>query len=279
MTFVRKSKPRAVLVTGYTGKIGAATAVALEERGFEVIGFDADAGDDIRDASALEQRLASCRYVAHLAAIPDDDQGTAREIIDTNVFGSWSVLYAAGRARIEQLVAFSSIQATGLYEDGAPAPEYLPLDESHRSFARSAYSVSKLLGEDMCRGFTNATGIPTLCLRPPFVVSPEEIPDLQLLFAAQAQPDWRQRAWCDVRDVAAAVADALEASLHGHSVAFLSADDVAGDTPTVALAEAVGAPWRGGEGDFEPLIDAARAKELLGWQPRYRWPRPPSLAP
>lgn len=269
----RNSEPPRVLVTGHTGKIGAPAAGALEAAGFTVVGFDAADGDDVRDTAALDERLRGCRYVTHLAAIPNDEDGAAHEIIDTNVFGTWAVLHAAGRAGVERVVSFSSIQATGLYEDDAPPPDYLPLDEGHRSYARSAYSVSKLLGEDMCRGFTNATRIASVCIRPPFVVAPEEIHDLRRDFAGQDAPDWRQRAWCDVRDVAAAVVAALQAPLDGHDVVFVSADDVAGDTPTAELAQAAGAPWRGATDTFAALVDAGRARQRLGWHPRHVWPR------
>jgi UDP-glucose 4-epimerase len=269
----RNREPHRMLLTGSTGKIGAPTAEALEQAGYMVVGFDADAGDDVRDSAALDERMRGCAAVAHLAAIPDDDLAPPHEIIDTNVFGTWAVLAAAERTGVDRVVVFSSIQATGLYAGEGRAPDYLPLDEDHATYALSPYSVSKLVGEEMCRAFSNATGIPTVCLRPPFVVAEEEIADLRQQFSRQEKADWRERTWCHVRDVADAVVCALRADTSGSVVLFLSADDVAGYTPAVELAQAAGAPWHGADDRFASLVDASRAKDVLGWRPRYRWPR------
>lgn len=262
-----------VLVTGHTGKIGAPTAAAIAAAGYETVGFDAAFGDDVREVGVLAERIEGCRLVVHLAAIPNDEDGAPHEIIDTNVFGTWAVLSAAERAGVERVVAFSSIQATGLYEDGARPPDYLPLDESHTSYARSAYSVSKLLCEDMCRAFTTATGIPTVCLRPPLVVAPDEFGYWREQHARTPEPDWRLHAWCDVRDAASAAVAALQAPVAGHLVAFVAADDVAGELPSKEVARAAGAPWRGDDDPWAGLVDAGRAKSALGWRPRHRWPR------
>ena len=270
-----------VFVTGDAGKIGRYVSRALTEAGYDVVGFDLGSGGDVREAQAVRKAASGCDAVVHLAAIPDDSEGTPAEIMATNVFGTWNVLSAAEEADAKRVVYFSSIQATGLYQ-GHNDPEYLPLDDDHPSYARSAYSVSKLLGEEMCRAFTAARGIPTVCLRPPAVFTPEEVEKLRARLAAKTRIDrldWIDRIWLDVRDLARSVLHALTCPDPGHVSLLLSAEDVAGDRPSTELVAASlpSVRWRGGpeyERDpFLSLLDARRARSVLGWAPEQRWPR------
>lgn len=244
-----------VLLTGHRGKIGAAAETALSAAGHPVIGFDIADGDDVRDLEPLVARGQGASTIVHLAAIPNDD-APAQQVLDTNVFGTWAVLAAAQRLEVERVVVASSIHATGLFEDGR-LPDYLPLDEQHPSYARSAYSTSKLFAEAACASFTRATGVPTICLRPPLVLEPGEAPPREL--------DWRWRSWCDVRDVADAVVRSLHAPLDGHHVVFVASERVLGDVSAADVAAELGVEWRGGTS----LIDTRAARRLLQWEPRF----------
>ena len=63
------------------------------------------------------------------------------------------------------MISFSSAQVFGIAE-GERLPDYFPVDDAHPRRAARPYGLSKLLGEDLCAGFTSRTGIPTVCLRP-----------------------------------------------------------------------------------------------------------------
>jgi UDP-glucose 4-epimerase len=249
-----------VLLTGHRGKIGVATKKALTAAGFTVVGFDVADGDDVRDVDGLVGRGRGAPAVVHLAAIPNDD-GPAKDVLDTNVFGTWAVLAAADRLGVERVVVASSIHATGLFEDGR-RPDYLPLDEQHPSYARSAYSTSKLMVESTCESFTRATGIATVCLRPPLVLGPRERARMENELASSPL-DWRWRSWCDTRDVADAVVRSLHAPLDGHHVLFVASAGVLGDLSAAAIAGELGVEWRGGTS----LIDTRAAQRLLQWAP------------
>jgi UDP-glucose 4-epimerase len=262
-----------VLLTGDEGKIGRRAAQALEEAGYEVVGYDVASARDVRNGPALREAARGCRYVVHLAAIPRDALGTPKEIMDVNVYGTWNVLAAAEACEAERVVVASSIQALGV--SPTQAPDYLPLDDDHPSYARSAYAVSKRLVEEMCRAFTAARGIPTVCVRPVWVIAPEELEDVRRVL--RDMDSWGYRMWVDVRDVASALVCALECPDPGHVAVLLAADDVAGDRPSRVASAELGVPWRGGplDGDpFRSLVDSRKAREILGWAPRYAWPRP-----
>jgi nucleoside-diphosphate-sugar epimerase len=251
----------AVLLTGHRGKIGVATEAALTVGGFTVSGFDLADGDDVRDVDRLVGRGRGASAIVHLAAMPNDD-GPAKEVLDTNVFGTWAVLAAAERLGVQRVVVASSIHATGLFEDGR-LPDYLPLDEQHPSYARSAYSTSKLMVESACESFTQATGIATVCLRPPLVLEPRERAGMEEELASSPL-DWRWRSWCDIRDVADAAVRSLRAPLDGHHVVFVASGGVLGNLSAAAIAGELGVEWRGGTS----LIDTRAAQRLLQWAPR-----------
>jgi nucleoside-diphosphate-sugar epimerase len=101
----------------------------------------------------------------------------------TNVLGTWHVLEAAERAgTVERVVVFSSMQVFGFAEgEHGGSPAYLPVDDAHPLRASRPYGLSKRLIEELCDGWTDRTGIPTVVLRPAMVLDDGELatrPDL-----------------------------------------------------------------------------------------------------
>jgi UDP-glucose 4-epimerase len=127
--------------------------------------------------------------------------------------------------------------------------------------------------------FTARTGVPTLALRPVAVWGPEKYVLAQTERGADPRseglPYWEYGAFVDVRDVAAAVEQALAVQLRGHRRALLCAADISASAPTlemvarlapsvpVRLRERYTAdPWRA-------LFDCSAAEAVLAWRPRY----------
>lgn len=266
-----------VLVTGSAGRVGRATVTVLEEAGHEVVPFDRAHGDDVLDLPAVGQRMSGCDALVHLAAIPDDHIAAETETIGSNVAGLWSVLEAARKQGVSRIVSMSSIQASGVSQSHRD-PDYLPLDDDHPSYPLRPYPLSKLLGEHACAAFTRATGVPTVSLRPPNVLAPEEyaawqerrrqIPEVE-------DPVWNYGSWIDARDLATAVERGLTAPDTGSIALFVAADDIASNRPgrDVVTERYPHVPWRGpaDSGPYDALVSCARAKQVLGWQPRHRW--------
>ena len=156
--------PLRILVTGDQGRIGIAVRERLEADGDEVVGFDAAAGDDILDAAAVRRVARGADSIVHLAGLVDDK---AEEIMSVNLLGTWHVLLAAADAGVSRVVYTSSGKALGLLER---EPAYLPVDDAHPGLPSRPYGLSKWLAEQLCESFTNATAIPTICLRPVLVL-------------------------------------------------------------------------------------------------------------
>ncbi|VBA57507.1 nucleotidyltransferase domain-containing protein [Mycobacterium attenuatum] len=282
-----------VLVTGHRGMIGAAVTRLLCERGDTVVGFDLADGQDVRNPAELAKADRDIEVIVHLAAADDPDPqalpglaapnaADAWTVLQTNVLGAANVLEAARQAGHARVVLMSTVEVLGVF-DGSRAPDYLPLNDDHPCRPASSYAVSKLLAEDLCEAFTTATGITTVCLRPPGVFTPDtyriigqarvDNPDIEW------SPLWQYGAFLDVCDLADAVGHAVHTNpLAGHHRLLLCADDIS--SARLASRELVSkllpnVAWRGGNAyDFDPyraLLDCARARAVLDWQPQRRW--------
>ena len=269
-----------ILVTGCKGLIGRAVVHRLEAggdgvAGCEVIGFDREDGDDILDVAALTRAAAGCDGIVHLAALLGRPGESQADIVTVNVTGTWNVLAAAQAAGVKRVVSFSSGNALGIFS-GNGAPDYLPIDDTHPPRATTAYGMSKRLGEELCRCFTLATGISTICIRPPWVCdAARKLRELEKRGAdpaAEWSPFWEYGAWIDVRDLAEAVAAALACPDPGHVTALVVAADMASDRPAREMARRLlpDVPWRGAE-EVPALVRCDVARDVLGWAPRYRW--------
>jgi len=201
--------------------------------------------------------------------------------LSSNVSGMHNVLLAAVRHGMRRVVFTSSVQALGIFI-GLGRPDYLPLDDEHPARPVGAYGVSKLISEQLCASFTAATGVPTVCLRPPAVLAADMYDAIRAARrhdpAAEWTPFWEYGAFIDVDDLADAIAAALVAPLTGHHRLLVCAADVSSaelDSPTLAQRVMPDVPWRGGpEYEAEPfraLVDTSRARVLLGWSPQRRW--------
>jgi UDP-glucose 4-epimerase len=268
-----------VLVTGDRGGVGAVVAAELRHHGHEVVGFDATAGDDVRDLPAVRRAVRGCEAVVHLAALAHDTAGPPQDVMSVNVLGTWHVLLASEEAGVERVVHFSSAQALGIL-GGERRPDYLPIDDTHPLRASRPYGLSKRVSEELCEGFTDRTGIPTICLRPVWVCSERTYARVDEARrrdpSSEWLPFWEFGAHVHFRDVGSAVERALARPASGHVRLLLCAGDAWKTAPSREMARRLlpDVPWRGGpEFDADPyrsLVDASRARSVLGWTPRHR---------
>ena len=152
-----------VFLTGSSGRIGSVVERVLKDNGCEVVGFDVKEGDDMLDAAAVEKAMSGCDAVAHLAAVMGKNPDEA--VFAGAAAGMWHVLQAAERHGIGRVVAYSSVNAMGIFM-GESEPDFLPIDETHPCRPGRAYAMSKFLGEETCRLFTRRSGISTISIPP-----------------------------------------------------------------------------------------------------------------
>jgi UDP-glucose 4-epimerase len=267
-----------VLVTGHRGRVGLRVVEHLERCGHDVVGFDLAEGADLLDPAAVMRAASGVDAIVHLGALAHDTAGSPERIMAVNVLGTWHVLLAAEASGVARVIHFSSVQVLGI-AGGERLPEYFPVDDDHPRRASRPYGVSKRLAEDLCETFTARTEVPTLALRPVAVWGPENYALAETERAAQPLsewlPYWEYGAFVAVRDVAAAVEQALAVQLDGHRRALLCAADISASAPTLEMVARLtpsvpvrererytADPWRA-------LFECSAAEAVLGWRPRY----------
>jgi len=283
-----------VLITGSAGNIGRVQVQRVRAAGHTIRTFDrmaARKGDDwehlpgdLRDLSAVRRAVQGMDAVLHLGAIPNDRYGAAEDVLNVNVQGTWNVLLACVEAGVERVLYYSSVNALGNFM-GHRKSEYLPIDDVYPRHPITPYQLSKHLGEETCRSFTNRHGIVTVCLRPVYVAQPEQyIPWREQ--RGKRNTEWGRGdywAYVDVRDVCEAAMLGLAAQNITHDAFLLTADDTAMDVPSAELVERYypETPWKQdraaylADNPFRTLVDCSHAKTVLGWQPQHSWREEP----
>ena len=279
---------RRILITGSSGRLGGALAGhlaaeheivqldLLEPYAEELRGLGPVFQGCITDVSLVERAMDGVDAVVHCAAFPGAIE-PFHELMETNVQGTFVLLEEAGkREGVEQFIYLSSIQWHGLHEEyGArQLPEFLPITEAHPSLATWYYDTSKVLGEHLCRVYTQRFGKPCVAMRPGWIITGE----LEASFGAVPPPDHPHlNDYVGTSDIVDAVRLLLDYDPPEGFEAFLfNAEDQRSTVPSLELAERFfpGMPLereklRACDG-FGALVDCTRARERLGWVPKFR---------
>ncbi len=112
---------------------------------------------DITDRHAMEQMVAACKALVHLAGL--GGSGDLEALFRANVRGLFDALEAARLGGIKRIVFASSNHAFGCYPIEVPvSPDMAPRPDS-------LYGAFKVLGETMLRTYYERHGIASVSLR------------------------------------------------------------------------------------------------------------------
>lgn len=172
-----------VLVTGAGGFIGSHLTEALVKAGAKVRVFirynsrdgrgnleDLEPGlleqieivaGDLRDADVIERTVKGCAAVFHLGALVGIPYSykNPREVVETNIMGTFNVLTAARDHGVERIVHTSTSEVYG-------SAFYVPIDESHPLQGQSPYSASKIGADKLAESFYASYDLPVVTVRP-----------------------------------------------------------------------------------------------------------------
>lgn len=180
--------PKKVFLTGGSGFIGSHLAERLVNDGFQVralvrrsadtsllrlVGVDTVPGD-LSDAPALQEALADCSHVYHLAAKTTTSRSTRNEYYLVNVQGTENLCRAAVNANVERFVHGSSAGIYGLFLDA-------PVDETSKANPNSFYRHSKHLAEKIVLDYHRNHNLPVVIARLSSVYGPRS-PNWRKLF-------------------------------------------------------------------------------------------------
>ncbi|MGI6854206.1 NAD-dependent epimerase/dehydratase family protein [Mesorhizobium sp. 1B3] len=277
-----------VIVTGGSGKVGRACVEDLLAHGHDVVNIDAvpparevcpfvqadltDFGQAFEVLSEVDDRLRDIDALVHLAAIPAPGKNPNAVIFKVNTVSTYNVFEAARRLTIRNIVWASSETVLGLPFDRPPP--YAPVDEDYPGRPETAYSLSKLLGEEMAKQFCRwDPALKIVGLRFSNVMEPQDYERFPSFDADARLRKWNLWGYIDARDAAQAIRKALEAPIKGAEVFIIANADTVMSRPNAELMAEVYPDVQLKEGiePNETLLSIDKARRILGYEPRHGW--------
>lgn len=284
-----------VLVTGSTGHLGEALVRTLRKLGRDVTGLDikpsslTEAVGSVSDRGLVRDCLKGSSAVIHAATLHKPHIAThgKQDFVETNVQGTLVLLEEAAAAGVESFVFTSTTSAFGMAMRPAKGEPAVWVTESLRPIPRNIYGVTKLAAEDMCELMHREAGLPCLILRTSRFF-PEEDDDRRIRDGyedANTKVNEFLYRRVDLQDVVDAHLLALEKAAEIRFSRYIISATTPfqpgdlGDLPERApqvveryfpgyLKEYSRRQWK-----MFPRIERvyvnARAREELGWRPRY----------
>jgi UDP-glucose 4-epimerase len=284
-----------LLVTGSAGHVGEALVRTLRDSRHEVVGIDVldsphtTSVGSVTDRPFVRRCMAGVRAVFHAAALhkPHVATHSRQDFVDVNVTGTLNLLEEAAAAGVDSFVFTST---TSVFGDALAPPAGAPaawVTEDVAPVPKNIYGVTKAAAEDLCQLFHRNKGLACLVLRTSRFF-PEEDDDKNV---RDAYPDDNVKAneylfrRVDIQDVVDAHLLAWRrASLIGFRKYIISATTPfhPEDLPELRVdasrvvrlrvpgyeAEYARLGWRMFPSIGRVYINR-RAREELGWQPRY----------
>ncbi len=218
--------------------------------------------------------LAGAEAIVHTAGVALPGTTTDDVLFRTNIMTTFNVHEAAYRLGIRRVVSTSSQASLGWpYHARDILPEYLPIDENHPVRPQHPYSISKVAGETIARAYSERTGMETVALRPPWVMTPELAEGLRR--AGGAKPArFDLCAYVDVRDLGVAFRLAVETPGITHVALLTPAPDSTVNEPLCDLLPRL-EPRIGDMAaklsGTQAAVSGAKARAVLGWKPIHSW--------
>lgn len=284
-----------ILVTGSAGHLGEALVRTLREAGRPVRGFDrlhsdfTDVVGSITDVPLVEETMRGVDAVLHVATLhkPHVTTHSPQAFIDANISGTENLLEAASRAHVRAFVFTSTTSVFGdalVPAKGAPAAW---ITEETLPIPKNIYGVTKAAAEDLCQLAHRNRKLACLVLRTSRFF-PEEDDDpvaREAYVDANLKVNELLHRRVDIEDVVTAHLRALERCADiGFGKFIISATTPFEPEDCAEIRRDVGAVldrrvpgWRAPyeragwkmAPSFDRIYDNAKARSLLGWEPRH----------
>ena len=277
-----------VVVTGGSGKAGRVCVRDLIAHGYDVVNVDtappaedlcpfvqadlADFGQAFESLSGVDSRHKGVDAVVHLAAIPAPGRQTNAETFKNNTVSTYNIFEAARRLAIRNIVWASSETVLGLPFD--TPPPYAPVDEEYPGRPETAYSLSKLLGEEMAKQFCRwDPELKIIGLRFSNVMLPADYARFAAFERDPSQRKWNLWGYIDARDAAQAIRKSLEAPIKGAEIFIIANGDTVVSRPNAELLATHFPSVRlmRNVAPNETLLSIDKARRVLGYEPQHGW--------
>lgn len=290
-----------ILVTGGSGRLGRSVVAGLAAAGHRIVSVDRDAIPSEQLPSDVEQETADLLApgearrilsatlpdaVVHLAAIAVPFSAPEEVIFSTNTRLAFAVVSAATELGVRKIVTASSPTVLGYGSPAGWLPARFPVDEETVPQPWNAYALSKLVAEQTVQMFAAAQGekIRYAAFRPCYVISPEEwqgAPTQQGHTVRERLDDPALSApalfnYVDARDVADflnVLLGRMDSIPNGQTFFVGAADALATEPLAVLMPDFLPGSNEAASvlTGTSPAFSIAKARELLGWEPRRSW--------
>ncbi|OLF09258.1 NAD-dependent epimerase/dehydratase family protein [Actinophytocola xanthii] len=284
-----------VLVTGSAGHLGEALVRVLAERGYDVVGLDVLDSEhttvvgDVADREVVRDALAGVSGVLHTATLhkPHVGSHSRQAFVDTNVTGTLALLEEAAAAGVRAFVFTSTTSAFGRALTPGRGEPAAWVTEDVTPVPRNVYGVTKTAAENLCELVYRDQGLPVVVLRTSrFFPEADDRPEVSAAYTdANIKATEYLYRRVDIADVVEAhllaLARAPELGFDRFVVSattpFTPVDlpELHRDAPSVVArlfpdqpAEYARRGWRMFD-EIDRVYVNTRAREVLGWRPRY----------
>ncbi len=238
---------------------------------------------DLTDYGQATEVLRGTDAVVHLANIPAPGLSTPAVTFNANVTMNFNVFHAAAALGLSRVVWASSETTLGLPFGGgrravarAGRASLRATPRSTRTTSRSRPRPTRCPRSPARRSRSRSRagrGIPFVGLRISNIMEPHDYERFPSYWPDPHSRKWNLWGYVDVRDVAAACRLGLEADVTGSQNVIIAAADTVMNRPSRdVLAEVFpDAPLTREIGEFDTLLAIDRAKQVIGYEPRYSW--------
>jgi nucleoside-diphosphate-sugar epimerase len=277
-----------IVVTGGSGKAGRACIQDLLAHHYDVASVDlirptdsnlpfsrvdlTEFGQTVAALSNIDERVRNVTGVVHLAALPAPGLAPNAVTFTTNTISTYNVFEAARQLGIKNVVWASSETVLGLPFE--TPPPYVPVDEEYPGRPESAYSLSKLVGEEMAKQFCRwDPELKIIGLRFSNIMELEDYARFPGFQDDARKRKWNLWGYIDARDAAQAIRLALETKIKGSEVFIIAnADSVMPRDNQEMLKELFpDVPHKRSFGPNETLLSINKARSVLGYKPNHSW--------
>jgi nucleoside-diphosphate-sugar epimerase len=284
-----------ILVTGSAGHLGEGLMRTFRAEGLDAVGLDVlrspytDVTGSIADRALVRRAMDGIDAVVHAATLhkPHVGSHTRQEFVDANITGTLNLLEKAVDANVSRFVFTSTTSTFGRALTPAPGAPAAWITEDVTPVPRNIYGATKTAAEDLCELIHRDHGLPVLILRTSrFFPEPDDRDEVRSAYDdTNLKVNELLYRRVDLEDVVSAHRLALDrAPALGFGRYIISAttpftrDDLQAlrtDAPAVVARhnrdyEQVYADrgWRMFD-SIERVYVNQRARDELGWQPRY----------
>jgi len=277
-----------IVVTGGSGKAGRACIQELLAHRYEVANVDlvrpadstppfsrvelTDFGQTMEALSNIDERVRNVTGIVHLAAWPAPGLAPNSVTFATNTISTYNVFEAARQLGIKNVVWASSETVLGL--PFATPPPYVPVDEEYPGRPESAYSLSKLVGEEIAKQFCRwDPELKIIGLRFSNIMELDDYARFPGFQDDARKRNWNLWGYIDARDAAQAIRLALESKIKGAEVFIIAnADSVMLRDNQELLKEIYpDVPQKRAFAANETLLSIEKARAVLGYKPKHSW--------